>query len=314
MSPTLLHSFASRPLTLLGFPSVFSHESFGKIDLPTLAPALRLHTRFDKRWRPQATSAYCTRATGNGGGSLYGKPVELHFLTGRNYWYQTAFCLWSFAAASGRPLAPVLFDDGSLSELYTEPLKRLFPALRVVTADESLARRRLAYPHLKKLLDLHVGQRGYRLQMDSDLLFFRSPDCLLDWHDNPQCPLRSEDIDTWYGYPLTMLAELADCPSVPERVNAGVLGLRSEDFDWDRMEYWCRELLARKGPSYFQEQAFLAMLLADRECIIPDPEDYVLFPRKPEALRCEAAMHHYVSQSRRWYYQYNWRRFLPPSL
>jgi len=257
-----------------------------------------------------------------------GKPVELHFLTGRNYWYQTALCLWSFAAASNRPLRPILFDDGSLSEPYIAPLKRLFPDLHVVTAAESLARldeflpesrypslraRRLVYPHLKKLLDLHVGQRGYRLQMDSDLLFFRNPDYLLDWHDNPQCPLRSEDIDTWYGYPLTMLAELAGCPSVPERVNAGVLGLRSEDFDWDKMEYWCRELLARKGPSYFQEQAFLAMLLAGRECIIPDPKDYIVFPRKPEALRCEAVMHHYVSESRRWYYQYNWRRFLGPS-
>jgi len=253
-----------------------------------------------------------------------GRPVELHFLTGRNYWYQTAFCLWSFAAASGRPLTPVLFDDGSLGEPYIAPLQRLFPSLHVVTAAESLARleeflpegrypslraRRLAYPHLKKLLDLHVGQRGYRLQMDSDLLFFRSPDCLLNWHDNPQCPLRAEDIVTSYGYPLSMLAELSGHPSVPERVNAGLLGLRSENFDWDKMEYWCRELLARKGPSYFQEQALLAMLLAGCECVVPAPSDYIVLPKPPEGLRCEAIMHHYVAESRRWYYQHNWRRF-----
>jgi len=253
-----------------------------------------------------------------------GKAVELYFLTGRNYWYQTAFCLWSFAAASGRPLAPVLFDDGSLTEPYIAPLKRLFPALRIITADESLARldaflpesrypslraRRLVYPHLKKLLDLHVGQRGYRLQMDSDLLFFRSPNCLLDWHDNPERPLRAEDVVTSYGYPLGMLAELSGFPKVPKRVNAGLLGLRSEDFDWDKMEYWCRELLARKGPSYYQEQALLAMLLAGRDCVVPAPSDYLILPKSPEALRCEAVMHHYVAESRRWYYQYNWRRF-----
>jgi len=254
-----------------------------------------------------------------------GNPVELHFLTGKKYWFQTAFCLWSFAAASKRPLAPVLFDDGSLSESYIEPLKRLFPTLRIITAAESLARldqflpesrypslraRRLVYPHLKKLLDLHVGQRGYRLQMDSDLLFFRSPDCLLDWHDNPQCPLHAEDVSNAYGYPLGMLAELSGYPNVPERVNAGLLGLRSEDFDWDKMEYWCRELLTRKGPSYYQEQAFLAMLLAGRECIVPAPSDYVILPKPPEALRCEAVMHHYVAESRRWYYPHNWRRFI----
>jgi len=254
----------------------------------------------------------------------YGKPVELHFLTGRNYWYQTAFCLWSFAVASNRPLSPILFDDGSLSEPYIEPLKRLFPTLRVVTAAESLARldeflpesrypslraRRLVYPHLKKLLDLHVGQRGYRLQMDSDLLFFRSPECLLNWHDNPQCPLRSEDIATSYGYPLRILAELSGHPKVPERVNAGLLGLRSEDFDWDKMEYWCYELLARKGASYYQEQAFLAMLLAGRECVVPDPSDYLILPKPPEALRCKAVMHHYVSKSKKWYFTQNWKQF-----
>jgi len=253
-----------------------------------------------------------------------GNPVELHFLTGRNYWYQTAFCLWSFAAASGRPLVPILFDDGSLSESYIESLKRLFPALRVVTAAESLARldeflpesrypslraRRLAFPLLKKLLDLHVGQRGYRLQMDSDLLFFRSPDCLLSWHDNPKCPLRAEDVVTSYGYPLSMLVELSGFPKVPERVNTGLLGLRSEDFDWDKMEYWCRELLARKGPSYYQEQALFAMFLAGRECIVPPPNDYVILPKPPEALRCKAVMHHYVAESQRWYYQYNWKKF-----
>jgi len=253
-----------------------------------------------------------------------GKPVEIHFLTGRNYWYQTAFCLWSFAAAVKRPLAPVLFDDGSLAAPNIEPLARLFPSLRVISASESLARldaflpesrypslraRRLAYPHLKKLLDLHVGQRGYRLQMDSDLLFFRKPDCLLNWHDNPQCPLRAEDIVTSYGYPLDMLAELSGHARVPERVNAGLLGLRSEDFDWDKMEYWCRELLARNGPSYYQEQAFLAMLLADRKCVVPPINDYVILPKPPEALQCDAVMHHYVAESRRWYYQHNWRRF-----
>ncbi|WP_197456793.1 hypothetical protein [Cephaloticoccus primus] len=257
----------------------------------------------------------------------HGAPVTLYFLTGKNYWYQTAFCLWSFAAASKRPLSPTLFDDGSLEKIYIEPIQRIFPSLHVVSAAESLARldeylpqnrypslraRRLAYPHLKKLLDLHVGQTGYRLQMDSDLLFFKRPDCLLNWYDNPQCPLRAEDIANAYGYPLNMLAELSGYSSVPERVNAGLLGLRSEDFDWDKMEYWCRELLARQGPSYYQEQALLAMLLAGRACIVPDEKQYLIRPEPPEALRCEAVMHHYVAESRRWYYQHNWRRFGVP--
>jgi len=256
---------------------------------------------------------------------ITGQPIELHLLTGRKFWYQTAFCLWSFSAASGRPIAPVLFDDGSLSGDYIEPLRRLFPDLRIVTAEESLAKldallpearypslraRRLVYPHLKKLLDLHVGQSGYRLQMDSDLLFFRRPDCLIEWHDNPLRPLRSEDIKNSYGYPIKLLKKLSGYSQVPMRINAGVLGLRSEDFDWDKMEYWCRELLKREGPSYFQEQALLAIFLSGKECVIPDPNQYIIFPKPPEAFSCQAVMHHYVSSSKHWYFSQNWRKFI----
>jgi len=255
-----------------------------------------------------------------------GSPVTLHFLTGKKYWYQTAFCLLSFAKASQRPIHPILFDDGSLNTEYIEPIRRLFPSLRVVSANESLTRldkllpenrypslrdRRLAYPHLKKLLDIHVGQKGYRLQLDSDLLFFRRPDWILEWYDNPKCPLRTKDLDKdYYGYPNSVLLELSGGRPIPKGINAGVVGINSEDVDWDKMEYWCRELLKRVGPSYYQEQALLALLLSGREQLTPPPEDYIQLPWTPEALECKAVMHHYVSTSRRWYFQHNWRRFV----
>lgn len=254
-------------------------------------------------------------------------PVTLHLLTGSRFWYQTAFCLWSFARTVQRPLAPVIFDDGSLTAEFSAPLLRLFPAARIVSAPEILSRldtdlptsrfpslraRRLEFPLLRKLLDPHVGLTGWRLLIDSDLLFFRRPGLLLDWLDDPLQPLHAEDIANAYGYPISLLGELAGRP-VPERVNTGLLGLRSEDIDWERLEYWCEALLRRGGPQYYQEQALVALLLAGRECTVLPPADYVLLPRPPEALACRAVMHHYVAYSKRWYFQSNWRRFAPPN-
>ena len=248
-------------------------------------------------------------------------PVTLHVLTGRRFWYQTAFCLWSFARAAQRPVTPVILDDGSLTAEFSAPLLRLFPAARILSAADILGRldahlpatrfpslraRRLEFPLLRKLLDPHAGLAGWRLLIDSDLLFFRRPTTLLDWHDAPALPLRAEDIANAYGYPLALLNELAGQP-VAERINTGLLGLRSDDIDWDRLEFWCRSLLARGGPQYYQEQALVALLLAGRECVVPPPDDYVLLPQPPEALACRAVMHHYVAHSKRWYFQHGWR-------
>lgn len=253
-----------------------------------------------------------------------GAPVVLHLLTGRRFWYQTAFCLWSFAQTSGRTVHPVLLDDGTLDEACTEPLLQLFPSTRVCCAAEIEARldqvlpetrfpslrvRRRGFPLLRKLIDPHAGQAGWRLQIDSDLLFFRRADHLLAWHDAPCVPLRAEDVTNAYGYPLALLNELAGRP-VPERVNTGLLGLRSDEIDWERMEFWCRTLLKRGGPQYYQEQALVALLLAGRECVVPPASDYVLLPRPPEAHACRAVMHHYVAESKRWYFQNNWKRVL----
>lgn len=248
-------------------------------------------------------------------------PVTLHVLTGRRFWYQTAFCLWSFARTAQRPVTPVILDDGTLTAEFSGPLLRLFPAARIETVSKiqarldvhlpasrfpSLRARREVFPLLRKLLDPHAGLTGWRLLVDSDLLFFHRPAVVLDWHDRPTIPLRGEDIANAYGYPLELLAELAGRP-VPERVNTGLLGLRSEDIDWERMEFWCRTLIERGGPQYYQEQALVALLLAGRECVVPPLSDYVLLPQPPEALACRAVMHHYVAQSKRWYFQHGWR-------
>ena len=256
--------------------------------------------------------------------SLDGTPLELHLLTGRRFWYQTAFCLWTFAHRAGRPLAPVIYDDGSLTGEFRTPLQRLLPAARFVTPDEAIARldenlpadrfptlreRWLNYPNIRKLIDPHVGSSGWKLVIDSDLLFFRRPEFLLRWLDAPDRPLHAVDCETSYGYSRLLMDELAGA-AVADRVNVGLTGLNSSELDWEKIEHWCRTLIERERTSYYLEQALIAMLVASRPCAVAPAADYVTLPVLPEARDCRAVMHHYVANSKRWYFQHNWRRGL----
>lgn len=252
------------------------------------------------------------------------RPVELHLLTGKKFWEQTAFCLWTFARHSARPLRPVIYDDGTLATEHRAPLAQLFPQARFIPQSETIARldellpvarfptlrdRWQHYPNIRKLIDPHLGSSGWKLVIDSDLLFFRRPSLLLDWCDAPATPLHAVDCETSYGYSRPLLASLAGAP-LADLVNVGVTGLNSSELDWPRLEHWCRTLIARERTNYYLEQALIAMLVAGRTCTVAPAADYVTLPRPPEAQTCTAVMHHYVANSKRWYFQQNWRTAL----
>ncbi|ACB76046.1 glycosyltransferase family 2 protein [Opitutus terrae] len=277
-----------------------------------------LGRRRTERGRRAMMSAASTLPPPSATGS---SPIDVTLLTGRQFWYQTAFCLWTLARTAERPVRPLIIDDGTTDETAIASLRRTFPQARFIPLAETMARldevlpvkrfpalraRRENFVLLRKLTDVHAGLHGWRLLLDSDLLFFRRPDVLLDWLDRPERPLRGEDVMNAYGYPLEELACLAG-RTLPERVNTGTLGLRSDTIDWERLEHWC-DALQRRGPHYFQEQALTAMLLAGADCVVLPPEDYVVFPHPPEVMECRAVMHHYTAGSKRWYFRHNWQR------
>ena len=250
--------------------------------------------------------------------------VELHLLTGSRFWDQTAFCLWTFARHSARDVLPVFYDDGTLTAKNRDTLARLFPAARFVTDDDSLARlhahlpqsqfpalheRWHRYPNIRKLIAPHLASQGWKLVLDSDLLFFRRPEFLIAWLLSPSQPLHAVDVETCYGYSRPLLDSLAGAP-VAERVNVGLCGLCSDALDWQQIEQWCRTLIAREGTHYFLEQALVALLVAGKSCAIAPASDYVTLPRLPEVEDCRAVMHHYVANSKPWYFRRNWRHAL----
>ncbi len=246
---------------------------------------------------------------------------RIAFLTGKKFWYQTAFCASSLLRVADRPLAFEFIDDGSFDDAFATEARRVFPGCLLTTAADAetrldaalpadrfpaLRRQRLTYLHLRKLTDAHAGRTGPRLVLDSDMLFFRKPDALLRWFDDPAQPIHMLDVHDAYGYPAATLAELAGT-TIPSLVNVGILGLHSDHIDWAKLEHACATLLARHGTSYYLEQALSALLLAGQPAQRLPAADYRLLPTEAECLAPTAALHHYVAESKRGYFRHAWR-------
>jgi hypothetical protein len=254
-------------------------------------------------------------------------PTPVCFLTGKKLWYQTVFCAHSLAAQVDRALRVVIHDDGTLTPDRVEAMRAALPDADYVSAAEADARlhahlpdsrfpalraRRTVLPLMRKLTDIHAGRTGWRLFLDSDMLFFARPTFLLDWLTAPDRPCHMRDVASFYGYSAGLMEELAGGP-IPDRVNTGICGLRSDTIDWDRLEHWCSTTLAREGTHYLQEQALTAMLMGQSSPTAAPERDYVVRPARAEARRPTAVLHHYVADSKPWYFRYGWRHTIEPA-
>jgi len=251
-------------------------------------------------------------------------PLEIHFLTGKKFWYQTCFCAYSMARYIDLPILPVIYDDGSLEEKHQNAIRQVFPNAKIFLKSELdirveeylpadkfpyLRERRQNYPNIRKLTDIHAGSRGWKLVLDSDMLFFRAPTILLDWLKSPQTPCHMVDTESAYGYPETLMASLAKAP-IADKLNVGICGLNSDDIDWEQLEYWCKTMIEQQGTHYYQEQALVAMLMAGKPCTVAPATEYIVMPNQAEVIQPQAILHHYVADSKSWYFRVAWKYVL----
>lgn len=251
-------------------------------------------------------------------------PLDVHFLTGRRFWYQTCFCMYSMIRHSEISLRPVIHDDGTLSRRYADCILKIFPNARIIFAGEAeaclddhlphskfptLRQRRLLLPLMRKLLDVHAGSSGWKLFLDSDMLFYRRPTFLLEWLQTPARPCHMVDVGRAYGYSEQLMTSLTQA-IIPERLNSGICGLNSGALDWEQLEFWCGTMLEREGSSYYQEQALTAMLMASKPCAVVPAKDYVVLPAYEEVMNPQAVLHHYVAECKVWYFRHAWKHIL----
>ncbi len=249
-----------------------------------------------------------------------------HYLTGRTFWPLSAMAAYSLQQHADGTVQPVFHSDGRLDPPTIARLRAIFPAAEFVTNEQqaqllerfvpagrhpTLRRLWREFVLIRKLLSVHLGRDGWNLFLDSDALFVRRPDFLLEWYARPAQPVCMEDLMDCYGYDRGLLDRLAGHP-LPPRVNTGLIGLHSPSLDPDRLEFFARELVASKGVDHFLEQAMTAMLLAGRPFSCVPPADYFIPLDLAACLERRGVFQHFAGPARKWFYRYAWRMVPPP--
>jgi len=246
---------------------------------------------------------------------------DIHFLCGREHWYQAAFCAWSYQRHSCFRIRPVVIDDGTL-DAETEGLFRaVFP--EVIVRSKGVCDAKFEdglpaskYPNVhatrrrqilfRKLTDVFGTDDEWRLLFDADMLFFATPleiDNALE---------RRSDIivqrDCWesYGYSRALTESLTG-QGLPEAINIGMLLYNGRLTDWDRVEHWLGVLEAKEGRPYNVTQCMFAMLVAGRTIEVLDKEKYKVLARSPGRMVVGRVAEHYVADSKPWYFNRAWR-------
>ncbi|MGY3211664.1 hypothetical protein [Mucilaginibacter sp. HD30] len=255
--------------------------------------------------------------------SANGLPV--YFLTGKNYLYQTLFCITSLTKCSAEQFKFILIDDGSFDEKLISLIKRQLPGAAIIQKQSIedniqtalpankypvLNHKRAEYAHIKKLTDVHtLPGKDWKLVLDSDMLFWGEPTQLIAWLKNSSKPVHMVDCTESYGYPIALMEQLASA-KIPALLNVGVIGLQSSSICWQELEDWTATLETQEGKTYYLEQALSAMLVAKQTCLILDKQDYIVNPGDDAVSHNKGILHHYVDQSKKAYYTTAWKKLI----
>lgn len=251
--------------------------------------------------------------------------LKLYFLTGKKYIDQTLYCIISLERQLIDTFKYVMVDDGTFDNDLIDFVKSKIPAIEIITKDEIdkniaqylpinkypiLNKKRQEYPHIKKLTDIHTlnNCEGYKIVLDSDMLFYHEPIELKQWLAHPDKAIHMVDCEEAYGYDHLLMEKLCGS-SIPKLVNVGIFGIESSKIIWDNLESWTQELEQEAGASYYLEQALSAMLIAGKPALVLDKEKYKVNPSENEIDECKATLHHYVDLSKKGYYTKAWKKF-----
>jgi hypothetical protein len=253
----------------------------------------------------------------------YKDGLQLHFLTGKKYLYQTLFCIQSLAKAGLHNINIILVDDGTFNFDIINRINRQLPGATIITQEiiannldkiiparlfPVLHHKRKVYPHIKKLTDIHtIPGNAWKLVLDSDMLFWKKPQAIVDWLEKPQYPLYMHDCQNSYGYSKQLMETLIGT-KISDRINVGVIGLNSTAIDWQKLEDWITILEEKEGASYYLEQALTAMLIGDSKVSILPVNEYIVNPDIEVVNKQQGTLHHYVDLSKEGYFKQAWKK------
>lgn len=216
--------------------------------------------------------------------------AELHLLTGAGDWLNAMWALKSFYLTSQEQFPLVVHDDGTLPGPAVAALATHFPQARIIgrrKADSEMQRFLSGHPRCwsfrqsnylaQKVFDLQFYLRSPRMLLfDSDLLFFRRPDVLIQRLVDISYKLNSVNRN-WglYGYALSQdTIHKRFGVDVCDAFNSGLGLIHNGVLNIDWIEEWLRDPEMRNGHPHRIEQTLIAMCCCRAGCeLLPTEYD-----------------------------------------
>lgn len=247
-------------------------------------------------------------------------PLPVHVLAGHEHAPLTAWMLasWFYFTQKNWPIC--LHDDGTLQPADIAMLANIAPGLRFIAVAEADSRMatalaslplcrayRDAHPLGKKIFDVPTFATHERfILLDSDLLFFRRPDAILQW-------AQAEDTSCWFNadaqepcmLSFGMVKKQYGFDLWP-RVNSGLCLIAPQTVDLDFCEQILSETPLLQTQAWRVEQTLFALCASRRGQggLLP-PAYEVSFGKR---CRRDAITRHYVGAVRQSFYGEGVRR------
>ncbi|HEX3386782.1 MAG TPA: hypothetical protein VHS53_16390 [Mucilaginibacter sp.] len=256
---------------------------------------------------------------------------KINFLTGDKFIHQTLFCTHSFSRFLNKDetsdFSVSYYSDGTLSAELIALLKKRFPQIKIVGTveiEKALAEHlpQSSFPYLnknvrqfplfKKLVYPNLNNDGLLTFFDSDMLFLNRPEAFLNWLNgaeaNKEGAFCIQDVSRSYGYSDAEILRV--WPEVIRHdINSGMYAIHSEHLDWPFIEDLARRFELNFGPHYYMEQLITAIILEkSKDLFVAPRSEYIVFPSFEQIQKQIGTLHHYVNESKEYYFKDSWRR------
>lgn len=236
--------------------------------------------------------------------------IEIHSLTCERDYTDLLWCLKTLALYSGRSFNLVLHDDGSLGARSIEHLRGHLPGATIVSRQQADERVQAAMaghaacrsfrdrlPLAKKLFDFPAfATRERYLMLDSDVLFFRTPDEMLRLLDDDE-PFYMADFQDGYVFTRDEISTRYGVDVLPV-VNTGVSCMARDMCDYDFLDRCCRDLDEAGLLSHgWAEQTLIAILFSKQGRRVRRLSSSYGISSQP--IDSETACHHFVNDGSR---------------
>lgn len=251
------------------------------------------------------------------------KEFEIHLLSGASRIDMALWMAASWVATTERHWRFVVHDDGTLTPDLADLVYRTLSGSRVITSLESeaaLAGALTGYPLALKCRNLHPLSRklfdipffssgSHFLTIDTDVLFFRRPDRLLDWVSEPgRTSLFLEDVAD-NSLPDAIEAARLLGGALTRRINTGIIAVSKETILLPQIEECLERTSILNGDPWFIEQSLYATLASLNSIVEFLPPSYEM--SVAETCQDDAVSRHYVGAVRHLFYSEGIQKLRP---